>query len=204
MKIKIVLILATALSIYSVYGEEAKICKSKGFPEIGNSSINDIVKVGSEVSKLTPKQIKDIHYQLCRDVYTDSIDFNTEHFRSIIAKGIGIDHKVSGSNKLISDFLNDNHDDLICPKDPTDTTHRKKHIFKEMILRGYFEIFDDIVMDDDEYEIDFNAYEIVDGKKETLIDYIDLIIKKEGDPDGDYEFLIEDIQDLGGKRGADL
>jgi len=154
---------------------------------------------------LTNVEVSDIHYCLCRSVSTDAVDFNTDHFRSIIANGIGIDPNQEGANKLISLFLNEHFNDLICPKDPKDTTHRKKHIFKDIILiRGGFDIFNDIVMDPDEYSIDWNLYEIVNGKKETLIDYIEYLIEREGDDDGDYAFLISDIRDLGGKRGAEL
>lgn len=167
------------------------------------SNLNAQIKNNKNQS-LTNSEVTNIHYCLCRDVYTDSVDFTTEHFRSIIANGIGIDPSQKGANKLISTFINDNHDNLICPKDPTNTSHRKKHIFKDMLQRGLMDIFDDIIMDDDEYTIDFNAYEMVNGKKETLIDYIEMMIDEDGDDDGDLTFLIEDIEDSGGKRGADL
>lgn len=61
---------------------------------------------------------------------------------------------------------------------------------------------------DEGYSVDFNKYEIIDGKKETLLDFIYLIINDEELAE-DYnvyelEGLARSIVKRGDKRGKDL
>ena len=203
MKVKITLILGLILSI-SVQAKAVEICESKGVPEIGGSSVNSIL---SPMKSMSDSEIKSIANKLCANIkFASSSEFNPAKFKNIILVDLDVSSQTSDSqkNKIVSDFLNNNKQSLICPESKDDAYDRDMHFLKTALLEGVIDLYDEIILDDDEYEIDLNAFEIIDGKKETVVDYLDKLLNSKFKGDTSYELLRDDIIDMGGKRGAEL
>ena len=74
-----------------------------------------------------------------------------------------------------------------------------------MFAANCMDLFQDHLLDAGFGVIDFNAYEIVDGKKETLLDWIDKIIAIGRGSTSQFEDLKEVLEEeFYGKRGKDL
>jgi hypothetical protein len=157
-----------------------------------------------QANSLTVAQVEAINSELCKNLsFSDSTGFYPERFNRIILEGIGVSESSADVNKAVSKFLNDHRNDLFC--DPHSMLENKeKLLMKSALVDGVLDLFDEILLDDELYEIDFNGYEIVDGKKETLLDWIDLMIRLDRWSNDDLESIKEVIIDLGGKRGSEL
>ena len=159
----------------------------------------------TQQEELTEKEIKEIAGRLCSDMaQSNTKGFNKKRFVKIITKGIGKNEDDHNINIYVSNFLNKYKNQLICPKDEYLQDNRTKHLYKSAILKGISALFDEILLNEDEYEIDFNAYEIVNGKKETILDYLDKLILTENYDKKELQMIQMDIEDLGGKRGIEL
>jgi hypothetical protein len=119
--------------------------------------------------------------------------------------GVEIDDPLR--SQKISEFFNKNHDRLICGDDSLQKFRKREHFFKRAIAIQAYDYFDHLAESDD-YSINMNAYEIIDGKKETLIDYVDKILN---DPakralyniDGLKNLRIT-LEELGVVKGSEL
>ena len=130
--------------------------------------------------------------------------FEVSTFKNYILDGLGVRHNVLNSNEIVANFLNKYKNKLICPENKTRIYSRKMHLYKVALLDGILDLYDEILLDDEEYQIDFNAYELVDNKKETVLDYIDkLIVENHGDIE-ELDSIRGVIIELGGKKGKDL
>jgi hypothetical protein len=94
--------------------------------------------------------------------------------------------------KEIATFWNKYHESFICKQN---THYGNKHLFKVVVdmqmqtpvLLDYF------LHEDNKYKINVNAYEIVEGKPETVLDYLDNIVTGNG---GGLEYDIPAIKEL--------
>lgn len=114
---------------------------------------------------------------------------------------------IKNKGKYVSKFFNENNHLLICGDDTDFYGRENEHIFKRMLALSEHEFLVHAANSED-YEIDWNFYEIVDGKKETMLDYIDKIIN-DSELALDYNIpelktLIRTIKARGGKRGHEL
>ena len=103
---------------------------------------------------------------------------------------------------FLHEFLNVYNQRLISPEYlGIPPMHFYKRMF-ELNLAGFFE---DYVIDPELKVLDFNAYEIVNGEKETLLDFINLHLKK-GRGDSDTLIFIRDTlhDEFGAKFGYEL
>jgi hypothetical protein len=157
------------------------------------------------LKEVSDEKIKSIRNRLCMNVISaTSVGFDPNTFKKVIFEGLGLDENISNGNQIVSEFLNTYKQQLVCPKDASRKNSRDLHLYKAAILGGVIDLFDEILLDDDEYEIDLNAFEIVDSKKETVLDYIDKLIATNRRDNDELELLKDDIEELGGKRGAEL
>ena len=154
---------------------------------------------------LTAKEVEDINRKLCTYLsISDSTGFYAEKFNKIILDGVGVSQASADANKAVSKFLNDHKNNLVCDAHSILSGNREKLLIKSALMDGVIDLFDEILLDDELYEIDFNAYEIVDGKKETLVDWIDFLISTGWYDLGELKSIQEVVIDLGGKRGSEL
>lgn len=110
--------------------------------------------------------------------------------------------------KSTTDFWNQNQNNFICK---ANTHYGKKHLFKVVIdMQMYTPVLLDYFFQEDRKQLfEVNAYEIVNGKPETLLDYL-VDIKMGFNISQSYNIpeinaLIEIIEDeYGALRGKDL
>ena len=179
-----------------------------------------------KLKDLTPAEVLKIRNRLCMNIsFATHSGFEASDFKKIILEGLGEKEDASNANELVSAFLNKYKQELVCPKDKTRKNSRDLHIYKSAVLGGVIDLFDEILLNE-EYEIDFNSFEMVDGKmeewhqlknipltpdsiigkgeKETLVDFIEKLMDSgQYDYEG-MELLRDDVIDAGGKRGNEL
>ena len=168
---------------------------------------NPIIETGFQQKELTESEIKSIAHKLCGNIKVASAGgFEKEKFQNYIFEALNVNLEISDDSKygIISNFLNKYKQKLVCEKSKDKGGDRNRHLYKVAVLEGVIDFYDEILLDDDFYTINLNAYEIVNGKKETLIDYIDYLISTGLHGKSDLELLRDDIIDLGGKRGMEL
>lgn len=157
------------------------------------------------IKDLTEQEVLRIRNLLCMDIITaTNFGFQKERFKKVILDGLGVNENSENVNQVVSSFLNKYKQELVCPKDQSRKNSRDLHIYKTAILGGVIDLFDEILLNTDEYDIDFNAYEIVDGKKETVLDYIDKMIATNRRDNDELELLKDDIIEAGAKIGDEL
>ena len=110
---------------------------------------------------------------------------------------------------IVSQFLNENQNVLICGNDTHVKIRDKEHILKRSIAY-HGPHFLRRILETEEYagKVNYNFYEIIDGKKETILDFIDKILDDEDlmhvyDKE-ELEDFIDMIEYSGGKRGSEL
>ena len=109
-----------------------------------------------------------------------------------------------GFTKFFNDFLETNKQTCICEKHPN-KPYDEAHLFKRLFRSSFTQYFEDYLMEQPKGTIDFNAYEIVQGKKETLLDYLVWMMDNEkGDFDTIEYFHDTLIEDYGAKYGYQL
>jgi hypothetical protein len=131
----------------------------------------------------------------------------TDEFDKAILREIGTDLNDPERKMKVSNYLNENSHILICGDDGIDGLREREQLLKRSVSSGFYGYVIQLAIDV-EYSIDFNQYEIVNGKKETLLDFIYLILDDE-DLANDYDIaelkgLVRSIEKRGGKRGKYL
>ncbi len=128
-------------------------------------------------------------------------------FESSILQTLGVPAHAPDREMLISSFFNEQSANLIFEDSIDGTIRKKEHLFKRMIALGEWR-FINYAANHPKYELDWNFYEMVDGEKETLLDYLDMIIN---DEEIASEYNVDELKDLigvleeaGGKRGREL
>jgi len=127
-------------------------------------------------------------------------------FETAILKHIGLPENTPDREKKISKFFNDNNSKLICSENDY-YIRENEHILKRSVALSEYD-FLMTAANSSKYELDWNFYEIVDGKKETILDYLDMIIN---DVEMEEEYNINELKSLivaleeaGAKRGREL
>ena len=128
-------------------------------------------------------------------------------FERVILSHLGVDENHPDKEKLISKFFNENNAKLICGEDTDEFIRPNEHILKRSIALSEYDFLLHAA-NSSKYTLDWNFYEMVDGKKETILDYLDMIIN---DEELALEYNIPELRTLvstlearGGKRGKDL
>ncbi len=128
-------------------------------------------------------------------------------FEKSILKHLGLPEDTANKEKIISKFFNENNHLLICDDDNDTYIRESEHILKRSLALGEYN-FLNYAANNHKYELDWNFYEMVDGEKETLLDYLDMIIN---DEEIASEYDVDELKELvvvleqaGGKRGREL
>ncbi|MBG7612334.1 hypothetical protein IU405_08750 [Polaribacter sp. BAL334] len=159
----------------------------------------------NQVQEYTPEQIEGAAIAACLNLEQSLTQgFSAAKFKEKIANQIGLDINDKDFNKKFYGFLNQYKNKMICAKDPKSNTSRSMHFYKYALFRGIIDLYDDVLFYDEEFEIDFNAVEIVNGKPETLVDFIDKEIATGTMRANTLKGIRIDVVDLGGKTGQQL
>lgn len=154
-----------------------------------------------KVKELSNEKIKKIAALLCSDAFTiagseQRSRAGTEtlnqfmHFFEI--------KKTDPNYKLkVATAYNKYADRLICRSKPTDLSRSPEQYLKRIVSIGMYWtiLYDFLLYDQEEYPIDVNTIEMVNGRPETLLDYLNTMLK---DPRREYKFNVKEIQLLRG------
>ena len=128
-------------------------------------------------------------------------------FENSILSHLGVAVDSPDREKHISKFFNENNAKLICGEDTDEFIRPNEHILKRSIALSEYDFLLHAA-NSSKYTLDWNFYEMVDGKKETILDYLDMIIN---DEELALEYNIPELKELitvleqsGGKRGKEL
>jgi hypothetical protein len=166
-------------------------------------NVNDESKQHEFGAEPSDSQLSIFLHSLCVEIDSARINNQTIPDFYYLFKYWGV---FDGSEKdfkpFFHKFLNDNKQKLICPNSGG---IKAKHFYKRMFQLSLDEFFIDYIIDPEMKDLDLNAYEIVDGKKETLLDYIGKKIKN-NIGDVDTLIYISDTlhEEFGAKFGVEL
>ena len=174
-------------------------CAVTGVAET-NSGLSNILKVGNSFSEV---QFKNVVRSICAEIDSSRIANRRipQFYKFFKVHGV-YKGPEEGFTPFLHNFLNQNKQKLVCP----DYLGIKPQLFFkrmfELSLAGFFE---DYIIDPELKDLDLNAYEIVNGKKETLLDFINIHLEK-GRGDSDTLIFIRDTlhEEYGAKFGAEL
>ncbi len=129
-----------------------------------------------------------------------------EKFEKAVLMHLGLPENTTNKEQKITQFFNENNPKLICGDDTDDYIRQNEHLLKRSLARAEHTYLIHVANHYDGF--DWNFFEIVDGQKETILDYLDMIFS---DPDlaEDYDIpelksLVRVIEQDGGKRGREL
>lgn len=145
---------------------------------------------------------------MCRKGYVHwSSSSPIKGFEKSILRYLGYPEDDPEKEKHISAFFNQYNACLICDDSADIYIRENEHILKRSLALGEYN-FVYYAAKSNKYKLDWNFYEIVEGEKETIIDYIEKIINDE-ELASDYNVLelktlVSYIENSGGKRGKKL
>ena len=114
--------------------------------------------------------------------YTEGMDLDTDEVDTMVVK-----------------ILNKEGNCLICKYDSIYKTYQEEHFYKRAIAEGTLELFDDFLTETD-YPVDFNTIQMRNGEPETLLDFLDMKIRKTVHPNVRDE--LQNLRILLYKKGA--
>ncbi len=169
-----------------------------------NSGLSDILKMGTAISD---EKIKEVTKQLCYDILSaQSNGLEVPKWKDTMKEYLGYSGSDKDFPKYFNSFLNKYKNQLKCPQlKITTRIYPSQHIFKRLLALSLNETYEEYFFNFEDGDVDFNAYDIVDGKKETIVDWVDSWIKQgKGDKDEllDVAAILED--EFGAKRGSQL
>jgi hypothetical protein len=130
------------------------------------------------------------------------------NFERMILERLGVNREHPKSKEIIGLFLNEYHKLLVCGKDSDARLRDSESLIKRSIGRGEYGLINHLMFYEEEFGYDLNSYEIVDEKKETILDYIEKILN---DPDlfnrydkASLKVLHNDFIEYDAKRGSEL
>ncbi len=205
---KTIIVLITVLVSFNSFARatdtsDSPSCAVTGVAET-NTGLNSILKVGTTLSENETKQIVE---KLCDDIFAGRNDgLDMPNWQKTMRDMAGYSGSSKDFPKYFNKFLNDNNQNLICPAFKAGVeSYPKQHFYKMLLASGFEEVFDEYFFDFDDGDINYNAYEIVDGKKETIVDWAEKWKLRRNANVADIEDVIEILQDeFGAKRGIDL
>lgn len=107
---------------------------------------------------------------------------------------------------FFNSFLNTYKNQIICPRFKVSSrVYPPQHLFKRILAVGMNETFEEYFFDLEEGDIDYNAYEIVNGKKETILDWVEnWIAQGRGDAEELRDIAYSLRDEFGAKYGKEL
>lgn len=114
---------------------------------------------------------------VCSKYYNSrNLSNSIEAFEIGIMRELDLDENHPNRKAIIGMILNKYHDIIICGKDTENRLRDIEPIIKRSIGRGEYDLIDNLMYYEEDYGYNLNHYEIVDGNKETILDYIEKIL----------------------------
>ena len=147
--------------------------------ENGPKGLLNVAEIGHIDSMELEHEIERLANKLCDVLVLSSMSERTaspEMFEDVMAEHLKISKTEKGFKKAIGTFWNTNHDKLVCTEERMG--HRTpQHFLKRIVdVRLHNEFLMDYLMSDEFWSdelMEINSFEVVGGRKETIVDYID-------------------------------
>ena len=152
-----------------------------------------------ETKEYTCEELQDFSEIICAEATSlsrgDSISKAGEIIEAMFIKMFGIDKNDPNYKQLVAAVYNKYADCFICRDKPTKFTRNPEQFMKRVVSLGMYEsILDDFLLyDNEEYPINVNTIEIVNGEPETFLDYLNKIL---ADPKVDKKYDVKEIKSL--------
>lgn len=169
------------------------------FIVIGQENQNDI--------DFSDEQLAVIGKRLCGDILTaKNTALDIPNWERSMRKHVGYTGTSEDFPEFFNNFLNKYKNKIICPEAIIGARgYPVQHIYKRLLAAGLNEAYEEYFFNLENGDVDFNAYEIVNGKKETILDWVEVwIAKGKGDP-AELRDVAEILRDeFGAKYGYEL
>lgn len=122
---------------------------------------------GQNDSLLVPEKVKKITAQLCDDIIRGrSNALDIPEWELTMRKMAGYTGSSKDFSIYFNNFLNKYNQNLICPCfEGGAEKYPVQHIYKRLLAADLEETYDEYFFEFENGDVDFNAYEIVNGKK---------------------------------------
>ena len=176
-------------------------------------SLNDQKILESMIKSITfpyknsDEQLEQTICVVCSDVnYAKIKGQDMPPWKHTMEKYLGFQGNDREFRAFFNNFLNTYKNQIICPRYKVSSrVYPPQHLFKRILAVGMNETFEEYFFDLEDGDIDYNAYEIVNGKKETILDWVEnWIALGRGDAEElrDVAYSLKD--EFGAKLGKDL
>lgn len=157
--------------------------------------------------RLSNEKINEIAHNLCSDVIVARQKaYHIPKWEETMRDLLDYQGSKSEFPVFLNNFLNTYKNQITCPKfQVANNVYPPQHLFKRILAAGMNEIFEEYFFNFEDGDVDFNAYDIVDGKKETILDWVEhWIAQGRGD-----QYELRDVasalrDELGAKYGYEL
>ena len=157
--------------------------------------------------RLSDEKVKQVTNACCNNLnYAKLNGMDMPPWRSTMEKYLEFKGSDKEFDTFFHNFLNTYKNQIICPEYKVTTrVYPPQHLFKRILAVGMNETFEEYFFNLKEDAIDYNAYEIVNGKKETIMDWVENWIalgRGNAEELRDVAYSLED--EFGAKYGRDL
>jgi len=163
---------------------------------------------GQKIEKrLSDEKVKQVAIACCNNVnYAKTNGLDMPPWKSSMEKYLGFKGNDEEFKVFFHKFLNTYKNQIICPQyKVTSRIYPPHHLFKRILAVGMNETYEEYFFNLENGDIDYNAYEIVNGEKETVLDWVEKwIALGRGDADElrDVAYSLKD--EFGAKYGKEL
>jgi len=166
--------------------DSASNCKNSGVTTVDKSAV-----------ELEVNALRTLSSKMCVQLQSSRTfghDNSGERIENIMLKHLGITRETKDYKLLVSKFWNDNAQNLICDDD-ADGLRNPEQFMKRVINMGMHTsaLYDFLLLDEEEYPVTVNHIEIYQGKEETVLDYIENILKN---PNNSTEYDFVELKSL--------
>jgi hypothetical protein len=169
--------------------------------------ISTIIYGQQNEKRLTDEKVKEVSAGLCNDVSWAKLKGkDIPPWKETMEKHLGFKGNDEEFKIFFHNFLNTYKNQIICPRYKVSSRiFPPQHLFKRILAVGMNETYEEYFFNLEEGEVDFNAYEIVDGKKETVLDWVEKWIALGRGHAGELRDVAYGLKDeFGAKLGKDL
>jgi hypothetical protein len=159
------------------------------------------------VQKLSDKKIQEISRKLCSNVMAASREaYDIPKWEETMRNLMGYTGTKSEFPEYFNNFLNTYKNKIICPKyQVTTNIFPPQHLFKRILAAGMNETYEEYFFNFENGDVNFNAYQIVNGEKETILDWIEKwVALGRGNKEELLDVLTALEDEFGAKYGRDL
>tara|TARA_B100000809_G_C15127732_1_gene527012 strand:+ start:1544 stop:2623 length:1080 start_codon:yes stop_codon:yes gene_type:complete len=166
-----------------------------------------IIKSISFPNKNSDEKIEGVICKICSDIMVASRKaYDIPKWQKTMQKELGYDGTEEDFSKYFNNFLNKYKNQIICPEfKVTTNVYPPQHLFKRLLAAGMNETYEEYFFNFEDGDVDFNAYQIIDGKKETILDWVEhWIAEGLGDPEELRDIASGLRDEFGAKYGKEL